>query len=66
MVKFIYDPIVYPIESSWFGEVAENGEIVTMEETIIYQENTFGLRTLDETGRITKKKIDGAHLDFTE
>ena len=36
MVKFIYDPIIYPIESSWFGEVAENGEIIKMEETLIY------------------------------
>ena len=37
-----------------------------MEETIIFKDNTFGLRTLYETGRITKKKIDGAHLDFRE
>jgi hypothetical protein len=36
MIKFIYDPIVYPIESSWFGEIDENGEIITMEQTRIY------------------------------
>jgi hypothetical protein len=54
MVKFIYDPIIYPIESSWFGEINTIGEIIPMHETQIYIENTFGLKTLDETGRITK------------
>jgi hypothetical protein len=46
--------------------VGESGEILTMEETLIFKENTFGLRTLAETGRITKHQIDGAHLDFRE
>ena len=37
-----------------------------MHETQIYIENTFGLKTLDETGRITKKTIPGAHLDWKD
>ena len=66
MVKFLYDPIIYPIESSWFGEINNQGEIIPMHETQIYIDNTFGLKTLDETGRITKKSIEGAHLDWKD
>lgn len=25
LVKFIYDPVVFPIESSWFGEIDSRG-----------------------------------------
>lgn len=37
-----------------------------MYETQIYKDNSFGLKTLDETGRITKKEIGGAHLDWKD
>lgn len=46
MVKFMHDPIVYPIESSWFGETNGDGKVIPMEETRIFKENTFGLKTL--------------------
>ena len=48
MVKFMHDPIIYPKESSWFGEMNENGEIKPMEETKIFKENKFGLKTLKD------------------
>lgn len=35
-----------------------------MEETKIYKQNTFGLRTLDEEGRLFKEQIDGEHLEY--
>ena len=31
LIKFMYDPVVYPMESSWFGEIDENGEEIPME-----------------------------------
>jgi len=65
MIKFMYDPIVYPQESCWFGQVDENGRVIPMEKTQIYTDNTFGLKTLDETGRIQKELINGVHLQFT-
>jgi palmitoyl-protein thioesterase len=33
MVKFMYDPVIYPMESSWFGEINEFGQEVPMEQT---------------------------------
>ena len=48
MVKFKNDPIIYPKESSWFGETMPDGHVVPMEETRIFKENLFGLKTLAE------------------
>jgi hypothetical protein len=31
MVKFMYDPVIYPMESSWFGEINEIGQEIPME-----------------------------------
>jgi len=64
MIKFTYDPVIFPIESSWFGQINAEGEIVPMEETAIYRNNTFGLKTLDESGRLEKIAIAGVHLEF--
>jgi len=66
MIKFMHDPIVYPRESSWFGETNSDGVVIPMEETRIYKENTFGLKTLSDEGRIEKKEIDGVHLQFRD
>lgn len=54
MVKFMYDPIIYPMESAFFGEIDLDGKEIPMEQTKIYKDNTFGLRTLHETGRIDR------------
>ena len=64
MVKFTKDPIIYPIESSWFGLTDKDGKVVPMEETTIFKENLFGLKTLSDEKRIEKKEIDGVHLQF--
>lgn len=66
LVKFLWDPTIYPIESEWFGEINEEGRIIPMEETDIYINNRFGLRHLDEQGRIEKKEIEGYHLHFRD
>ena len=62
MIKFIHDPMIYPKESSWFGETNPDGKVIPMEETRIFKENTFGLKTLFDQSRIEKKEIDGVHL----
>jgi len=62
LVKFKFDPIIYPQESSWFGEVDPSGKVIPMEETAIYKDNTFGLKTLDDASRIQKVEIEGVHL----
>ena len=35
-----------------------------MEETTIYKDNTFGLKTLQEQVRIFKHSVDGEHLQY--
>ena len=54
MVKFQHDPIIYPRESSWFGETLPDGRVIPMEETRLYKENLFGLKTLADEGRLEK------------
>ena len=65
MVKFKYDPMVYPIESSWFGENGPDGKTIPMEATALFKEDKFGLKTLSDQGRIDKKEIEGVHLQLT-
>ena len=36
MVKFMYDPVIYPMESAFFGEINEDGVEVPMEKTKVY------------------------------
>ena len=62
MIKFTRDPIIYPLESAWFGESLPDGRVVPMEQTQIYKSNSFGLKTLNEQSRIGKHEIDGEHL----
>jgi hypothetical protein len=35
-----------------------------MEETALFKDNLFGLKTLADQGRIEKKEIDGVHIEF--
>jgi len=46
MFKYSKDPIIYPRESAWFGEEIDADVIIPMEQTQIYKDNTFGLKTL--------------------
>lgn len=64
MVKFMYDPIIYPMESSWFGEINERGNIVSMEDSIVYKEDLIGLKKLHDDNKIKRELIDGVHLMF--
>ena len=64
MIKFAQDPVIHPIESSWFGQVSPSGEVIPMEDTAIYQDNKFGLKTLHEQERIFKHSVEGEHLQY--
>ena len=65
MVRFLRDPIIFPMESAWFGETTQNGTVIKMEDTKIFKENTFGLKTLFDQGRLFKGEIDGVHLEIS-
>lgn len=64
MIKFTNDPVIHPIESAWFGQINQHGEVIPMEETHIYKHNTFGLKTLHEQERIFKHEKEGEHLQY--
>ena len=48
LIKFKFDTIIYPNESTWFGDIAPDGSVRPMEQTQIFKENTFGLKTLKD------------------
>jgi hypothetical protein len=39
-----------------------DGKEIPMEETKVFEQNTFGLKTLYNEGRIGRDTIDGWHL----
>jgi len=58
-------PGIAPWQSGIFGFYAEGSEsrIVPMEEQRVFTEDTFGLRTLNSTGRLHVEAIDGVWHD---
>ena len=66
MVEFLRDGMVYPKESSLFGSIDKDGNMLTMKDQEIYKNDTFGLKSLDDLGKIYQLKINGTHLEFTD
>ncbi|XP_063682280.1 lysosomal thioesterase PPT2-B-like [Bolinopsis microptera] len=64
------EDVIDPWQSTMFGSYTDegfDGEVIPMEETKMYRDNLFGLRTLDERGGIVKCKYDGlTHLQFRD
>ncbi|XP_050526888.1 lysosomal thioesterase PPT2 homolog isoform X2 [Daktulosphaira vitifoliae] len=46
------DGVISPWQSSQFAVLNENQEIVTVKERSIYKNDSFGLKTLDEAGKL--------------
>jgi len=67
LVKALGDTEVVPNESEWFGfyEDGNLDSILTMNETVWYKEDRFGLKTLDEAGKIDLYSTPGNHLEFS-
>ena len=66
MIEFSKDTMIFPKESEVFGSHDENGNLLTMEEQPIYKSDAFGLKTLNEAGRVKRMEIDGNHLQFSK
>ena len=61
------DEIIQPWFSSFFAQYADGDQdiIVAMRNTTLYQNDTFGLRTLYEEGRMTLKEVPKvSHCDW--
>ncbi|KAL8142253.1 hypothetical protein V2J09_015285 [Rumex salicifolius] len=68
LVMFESDTVLKPRETSWFGYY-KNGsmtQVLPYSETQLYIEDWFGLKTLDEEGKIDYLSVPGEHLDITE
>lgn len=67
MIKANEDSVVVPREGEWWGAFDTDFEtILTMKETAWYKDDTFGLRTADEAGKIFFNSTQGNHLDFSD
>jgi len=59
------DGVISPWESSQFGTFDEDESVIPMEEQEIYEDDLFGLRSLDEEGKILKLSVPGVeHLQW--
>ena len=68
MVKALLDTMVFPNEGEHWGhfEDGTSYKAIPMAETRWYKEDLFGLKTVDEAGKIHFETTPGNHLQFTE
>nr|GLL16744.1 palmitoyl-protein thioesterase 1-like [Ipomoea trifida] len=67
LIMFESDGVVNPPLSSWFGfyQDGDSSRILPPQQTRLYKEDLFGLRTLDEAGKVKFIKVPGVHLVIT-
>ncbi|CAL6017746.1 Palmitoyl-protein_thioesterase [Hexamita inflata] len=60
------DGLIFPWQAAWFGVWAENSEqdVVLMEDREEYILDTFGLKSMNEAGRIKKIDTGLQHLEY--
>jgi len=67
MIKALKDTMVYPNEGEWWGHFADGSlkTVLPMKETKWYQDDLFGLKTVDEAGKLHFNTTEGNHLQFS-
>ncbi|CAK4079723.1 unnamed protein product [Aphanomyces euteiches] len=67
LVRAAKDTMVYPHASEWFGAYEDGNwdKVLPMNETTWYKEDSFGLKTLDQQGKITFIETPGDHLQLS-
>jgi len=67
LVKFEYDTVVVPRESSWFGFFADGSRdvIVPYQKSKLFLEDRIGLKTLAHAGKLKFDEAPGNHMQFT-
>eukprot|EP01064_Diplonema_japonicum_P033581 TRINITY_DN6658_c0_g1_i1.p1 TRINITY_DN6658_c0_g1~~TRINITY_DN6658_c0_g1_i1.p1 ORF type:complete len:328 (+),score=133.34 TRINITY_DN6658_c0_g1_i1:51-986(+) len=67
MIKAMKDTMVYPNWGEWWGQFTPGSyhTIQKINETDMYQRDTFGLKTVHEAGKILFNHTDGNHLVFS-
>lgn len=59
--------MIYPKDSEWFGAFKDGGyeSLIPMRNSSLYLEDRYGLRSLDEMGRVHFESTNGDHLRFS-
>jgi palmitoyl-protein thioesterase len=69
LIKFQYDFVVVPNDSSWFAYypwgTLDRKKILPMNQTDLYQQDWIGLKTLDTQGKIVFKVCPAMHMKFS-
>eukprot|EP01063_Lacrimia_lanifica_P002384 TRINITY_DN11255_c0_g1_i1.p1 TRINITY_DN11255_c0_g1~~TRINITY_DN11255_c0_g1_i1.p1 ORF type:complete len:316 (+),score=151.02 TRINITY_DN11255_c0_g1_i1:69-1016(+) len=67
MIKANKDTMIYPREGEHWGYFAPGGftDILPMNQTGVYLNDTFGLQTVHKAGKMVFNSTDGDHLQFT-
>lgn len=67
LVRANRDTQVFPKESEWFGAYEDHTfqRVLGFNETKWYHDDSFGLRTLDQAGKVHFLSTDGNHLEFS-
>lgn len=67
LVKAEKDTMVYPNEGEHWGHFADGSltKVLPMRQTLWYTSDLFGLKTVDEAGKIFFNSTAGDHLDFS-
>lgn len=64
LIQYKRDTMISPRQSVYFGELDEKHNLIDMKDTEVYKNNLFGLKTLDEQGKIIKHLIDDKHCYY--
>ena len=62
LVMFSEDTMVHPKESEQFASLDIQGNLIKMEDQEIYKTDVFGLKTVNEAGKIKFVEVQGNHL----
>jgi palmitoyl-protein thioesterase len=67
LVKALGDTVVVPNDSEWYGFFQDGtfDAVWDFADTPWYQQDLFGLRSLDKAGKVFFNTTDGNHLDFS-
>jgi palmitoyl-protein thioesterase len=67
MIKALKDTMIYPSEGEHWGHFADGSttKVLSMRETDWYQKDLFGLKTVDQAGKMHFNATDGDHLQFS-
>jgi len=67
MVKAEKDTMIFPNDGEWWGQFDTDGKTrLAMNETKMYANDNFGLKTADQAGKIHFESTTGDHLQFTD